>query len=93
MPLAALDRPCFVVAPLSCFYPRAGDKLERSVQSLPTLPITLEEVEERAAKWRVSTMAECGQSCAPARFAFVCLIYEYGSDGKHAIGCGITLLR
>lgn len=32
---------------------RAGDKLERSVASLPVLPITLEEVEERTAKWKV----------------------------------------
>eukprot|EP00904_Undaria_pinnatifida_P013142 jgi/Undpi1/8959/HiC_scaffold_26.g11420.m1 len=31
---------------------RAGDKLERSVASLPVLPITLEEVEERTAKWK-----------------------------------------
>lgn len=33
---------------------RAGDKLERSVASLPVLPITLEEVQERATKWKVS---------------------------------------
>lgn len=33
---------------------RAGDKLERSVASLPVLPITLEEVEERTAKWKVN---------------------------------------
>ncbi|CAM9159702.1 unnamed protein product [Scytosiphon promiscuus] len=31
---------------------RAGEKLERSVGSLPVLPITLEEVEERIVKWR-----------------------------------------
>lgn len=31
----------------------AGEKLERSVESLPVLPITLEEVEERTVKWRV----------------------------------------
>eukprot|EP00752_Nemacystus_decipiens_P011182 g9936.t1 len=31
---------------------RAGEKLERSVESLPVLPITLEEVEERTVKWR-----------------------------------------
>ncbi|CAM9828225.1 unnamed protein product [Ectocarpus sp. 6 AP-2014] len=30
----------------------AGEKLERSVESLPVLPITLEEVEERTVKWR-----------------------------------------
>ncbi|CAM9955122.1 unnamed protein product [Ectocarpus fasciculatus] len=30
----------------------AGEKLERSVDSLPVLPITLEEVEERTVKWR-----------------------------------------
>ncbi|CAN0074928.1 unnamed protein product [Ectocarpus sp. 12 AP-2014] len=29
-----------------------GEKLERSVESLPVLPITLEEVEERTVKWR-----------------------------------------
>ncbi|CBN78137.1 conserved unknown protein [Ectocarpus siliculosus] len=30
----------------------AGEKLERSVESLPMLPITLDEVEERTVKWR-----------------------------------------
>lgn len=32
---------------------RAGEKLERSVESLPVLPISLEEVEERTVRWRV----------------------------------------
>ena len=36
---------------------RAGEKLERSVESLPVLPITLEEVEERTVKWRVRKRA------------------------------------
>lgn len=32
---------------------RAGDKLEKAVQSLPKFPITFEEVEERFSKWKV----------------------------------------
>ncbi|CAM9670373.1 unnamed protein product, partial [Discosporangium mesarthrocarpum] len=30
----------------------AGEKLERSVESLPVLPVTLAEVEERSARWQ-----------------------------------------
>lgn len=50
----------FVCSLTRSFFPlrRAGEKLERSVDSLPVLPITLEEVEERIVKWRVRKAAK-----------------------------------
>lgn len=42
---------------------RAGEKLERSVKSLPVLPISLEEVEERIVKWRVRYQEKHVRGC------------------------------
>lgn len=46
-----------------CFH-SAGEKLERSVESLPVVPITLEEVEERTVKWRVRGLGYPGTRTA-----------------------------
>lgn len=58
---------CFIVATLSCFYLRAGDKLGTLVESLPRFPIRINEVEERIARWRVSTTTAWEQTLR-ARF-------------------------
>lgn len=69
---------------------RAGEKLERSVESLPVLPITLEEVEERTVRWRVRRETRCARHMASSRAIVQCPCCWCCLP--HAVGVSIDLI-